>query len=174
MDPRTDHSIPSRRLSFSARVLLFVLFVGSAIAAVLFSFRYPAFFAGTRLKAASTVSFPGKEVAVWVTIADTPYAWAKGLMFVEQLPGNRGMLFMFPDEQKRSFWMKNTLIPLDILFISADKKIVTIHGNAVPCTALTCPRYASTASAMYVLEVNAGFAEQYGIREGDTVEINMQ
>lgn len=172
MSPKTDHSILSRRLNLSARVLLFVLFIGSAIATALLSFRYPAFFSGIRLRAAATISFPGKEVAVWVTVADTPYAWARGLMFVEQLPVNRGMLFAFPNEQKRSFWMKNTLVPLDMLFISVDKKIVTIHRNAVPCTALICPQYVSTAPAMYVLEVNAGFADQYGIKEGDRVEIH--
>jgi hypothetical protein len=66
--------------------------------------------------------------------------------------------------------MKDTIIPLDMIFISRDKKIVTIHRNTTPCTTMICPRYTSTDKAMYVLEVNAGFADAHDIKEGYGIE----
>jgi len=79
---------------------------------------------------------------------------------------NEGMLFVFPDSQKRSFWMKNTQIPLDMLFISENYEI-TDMTTMQPCTADPCPVYTSKAPARFVLEVNAGYAERYNITLGD-------
>ena len=90
-------------------------------------------------------------------------------MFRESLPADAGMLFVFPDEASRTFWMKHTLIPLDMLFISADKRVVSIQHDAAPCITLTCPLDSSNGKAMYVLEVNAGFAKQHGISVGDAM-----
>ncbi len=150
-------------------ILLPVLFLGAAILSVAYIIRYPQFF-GRGKKTISSVRFISRDIAVSVEVARDPYAWSKGLMFRESLPEHDGMLFVFPDEAPRSFWMKNTLIPLDMLFISRDKRIVTIRKNATPCTTVTCPTYDSTVVVPFVLEVNAGFVDRYGIREGDLVE----
>ncbi len=152
-------------------IILSTLFLGAAILTIGVFLLHPTFFFG-RKKIGNIVSFPGKDADVTVEIARDPYSWGKGLMFRDSLPKDSGMLFIFPNEDKRSFWMKNTLIPLDMIFITADKKIVTIQKNATPCKTLLCPQYASTEKAMYVLEVNGGFADAHGVREGDVVEMS--
>jgi uncharacterized membrane protein (UPF0127 family) len=108
-------------------------------------------------------------VRVFVEIADDPFEWADGLMFRESLAPDAGMLFVFGDERVRSFWMKNTLIPLDMLFVAADLTIVDIVEGAVPCEADPCPLYTSGAPAQWALEVNGGFVQDHGIRIGDAV-----
>ncbi len=136
--------------------------------AVLF-FIYPKFFLA---KKPDAVVFVKQNLKISVEVADTPAAWAKGLMFRNSLAQDSGMLFMFPYESAQSFWMKNTLIPLDIIFISKDKQIIDIKENFQPCPSeqFICPSYTSTAPSMYVLEVNAGFVKKHGIKIGDAVE----
>jgi uncharacterized membrane protein (UPF0127 family) len=90
----------------------------------------------------------------------------QGLMYRPQMAENRGMLFIFPGEEERSFWMKNTYIPLDIIFVDANRKIVTIQDNTQPLSTESIPSY---KPAKYVVEVNAGFAEKYGIKEGNLI-----
>ncbi len=107
------------------------------------------------------------DVSVSVEIADSPEEWGRGLMFRESLDG--GMLFVFPDEKERVFWMKNTKIPLDIIFISSDMRVVSIV-TAVPCTEDPCSTYPSKVPAKYVVEVNAGFADKNGITEGTIID----
>ena len=150
--------------------ILSVLFLGSILLSVVIFLLHSNFFL-SRKQIGNSVSFPEKNSTVSVELAVTPYQWSKGLMFREELASGAGMLFVFPNEEIRSFWMKNTLIPLDILFINADKKIVTMYKNVQPCTTLLCPQYASTENAMYVLEVNAGFLNRYTIQEGDQIVI---
>lgn len=134
---------------------------------------YPEFFI-FRKKLGDIVYFPNQNLKMKVELAATPYQWAKGLMFREFLPEDSGMLFVFPDERLRSFWMKNTKIPLDIIFISKDGKIVDIKENFEPCpeAQLACPSYNSAAPSMYVLETNSGFAKKNDIKINDTIEIN--
>lgn len=151
-------------------IILSILFLGAVLMTTVIFLLHPTFFLG-RKKVGDIVSFLGKDVSVTVELALDPYQWGKGLMFRDSLAPDSGMLFVFPTEEKRSFWMKDTLIPLDILFISRDKKVVTIHKNVAPCTTLICPRYTPTQGALYVLEVNAGFTDTYGIKEGDTVNL---
>ncbi len=79
-----------------------------------------------------------------------------------------GMLFIFPDEAPRSFWMKNTPLPLDIVFIGADRRIVSIAAGTKPYSTERIP---SGAPAMFVLEVNAGFCERHGIEAGQSVRL---
>lgn len=105
-----------------------------------------------------------------IEIADTPDLRKRGLMFRTSMPEDRGMLFFFDKEEPQAFWMKNTLIPLDMLFISADYKVVSVAKNAVPCKTKVCDVYPSVKPAQYVLEVNGGISDKYGIKEGDTVE----
>ncbi len=93
-----------------------------------------------------------------------------GLMDRTSMPADHGMLFVFPDSQIRTFWMKNTLIPLDMLFFDADRKLVTLLSDVPPCQADPCATYPSTAPARYVLELNAGTAAKLGVHEGETAK----
>jgi uncharacterized membrane protein (UPF0127 family) len=83
------------------------------------------------------------------------------------MPESAGMLFIFPQEEVRSFWMKNTYIPLDIIFVDASREIVTIQSNTQPLSTEPVPSY---KPAKYVIEVNAGFTSKHNIKEGDRVE----
>ena len=112
------------------------------------------------------------SVRVSVEVADTLEERRVGLMHREFLDENKGMLFIFEDAQPRTFWMKNTLIPLDIIFISDDLQILNI-AQAVPCREDPCVLYPSEGSARYVLEVNQGFIEKRGIIIGDKVQLNL-
>lgn len=102
-----------------------------------------------------------------VSIADTEEKQAEGLMHWTELAQDAGMLFVFADDAERSFWMKNTLIPLDIIFIRVDGKIHHIHENAIP-EDLTSISSQGPVSA--VLEINGGLAEKLGIKPGDIVQ----
>lgn len=108
----------------------------------------------------------GEKLFFDVELALTPPQQSRGLMFRTEMADNEGMLFVFSDVQMRSFWMKNTLIPLDMLFIHPDGTIHHIHHNAKPqdLTSVTS-RYPSKA----VLELNGGTADKMGIKEGDKV-----
>ena len=101
-------------------------------------------------------------------IADTNESRQRGLMFREKLKENTGMIFIFDYEGKHSFWMKNTLIPLDLIWISTDKKVVYIQ-TLQPCKSDPCPSYKPEIDSKYVLEVDAG--KFRGIL-GDSVEIS--
>jgi uncharacterized membrane protein (UPF0127 family) len=105
-----------------------------------------------------------------VEVANTPETWEHGLMERTSLAPNAGMLFIFPDVAPRTFWMMNTLIPLDMLFIDADHRIINIQENATPCAApWRCPTYSSTVPAQYVLEIPGGRARALGIKASDHV-----
>jgi uncharacterized membrane protein (UPF0127 family) len=105
-----------------------------------------------------------------VEVADTPETWEHGLMERAALAPNAGMLFIFPDVTPRAFWMMHTIIPLDMLFIDADRRIINIQDNAPPCAPpRRCPTYHSTAPAKYVLEIPGGRARTLDIRAGDQV-----
>ncbi len=108
------------------------------------------------------------QKTVHVEIADSSEEWRTGLMNRDFLGEDSGMLFVFPDSQPRSFWMKDTLIPLDIIFVSEDYKIVDIT-TMQPCRADPCPSYRSKAPARYVLEVNAGYTRDNNITIGSGI-----
>ncbi len=101
-----------------------------------------------------------------VAIADTPESRAQGLMFVEDMPQRAGMLFVFPEERVRTFWMRNTLISLDIIYFDASGTWVSAQENAVPLDETTLP---SDAPAQFVLEINAGLVERFGMGEGTEI-----
>lgn len=94
-----------------------------------------------------------------------------GLMLRTTLAPDHGMLFVFSDTAPRGFWMKNTLIPLDILYFDADRRLVSAQQDVPPCKADPCPIYPSTGPARYVLELSAGTARRIGVRDGDTLAI---
>ena len=110
----------------------------------------------------------GGRAEVAVEVAATPEAQARGLMYRRALADGRGMLFVFPAEAPHQFWMKNTFIPLDMIFIAADGRIVGIHPNATPLS--TAPLGVERPSR-YVLEVPGGWAARRGVAPGDRVEL---
>ena len=95
-----------------------------------------------------------------------------GLMDRTQMDADHGMLFVFDDDAMRNFWMKNTKIPLDMLFFDADKKLVSVQHSVPPYVADPCAAYSSGAPARYVLELNGGEAEKLGLTSGDPIEIH--
>ncbi len=105
------------------------------------------------------------DAKIFVEIADDQDEQAQGLMFRKELCENCGMLFVFPASQQYSFWMKNTLIPLDMIFIDETRTVVDVL-SAEPCAEDPCPPYTPRKEARYVLEVNAGVAELSGIDAG--------
>jgi uncharacterized membrane protein (UPF0127 family) len=110
----------------------------------------------------------GQPVSVAVEIANTPQKRAFGLMFRKDLSESQGMLFLFPREEPLSFWMKNTPLPLDIIFISSAHTIVSIAANTTPFSEAPLP---SVGPAQFVLEVNAGFCQKHGITAGARVDL---
>ncbi|HEX2833643.1 MAG TPA: DUF192 domain-containing protein [Thermoanaerobaculia bacterium] len=92
---------------------------------------------------------------------------AQGLMFRDYLRPNTGMLFVFPSDGEYSFWMKNTLIPLDMLWIDVNKNVVHVKHDVPPCRVDDCPSYSPGASARYVLELAAGEAKKHNLKAGD-------
>lgn len=108
--------------------------------------------------------------AVEVEIAADDATRAQGLMYRDRLRPGSGMLFIFPATGVNPFWMKNTLIPLDIIWIDGEKRIVTVTHDVPPCKADPCPSYPPTGEALYVLEVAAGVAREHGLRAGEVLK----
>lgn len=103
------------------------------------------------------------EARFSVDVVDTPQTRGRGLMFVEDMPRMTGMLFVYDREQPVSFWMKNTLIPLDMIFANGDGVVEKVHTNAVPEDTTTIP---GGDNIQFVLEINGGLAQQLGIDAG--------
>ena len=101
-----------------------------------------------------------------IQIANTEFDRELGLMFRKSMKENQGMLFIFPVDTIQTFWMRNTYIPLDMVFINSQKTIVSISKNT---KVLSDQTYASKGPAQYVLEVNAGYCDKFNINPGDKV-----
>jgi len=108
----------------------------------------------------------GRERSFQVEIADTPSKRELGLQYRRELAADHGMIFLFPGESQQTFWMKNTPIPLDMIFINHDGKIVGIVEQATPFT--LDPRSVN-GDSQYVLEINGGLSKKYGFARGDSV-----
>lgn len=108
-------------------------------------------------------------VDIFIEVAKSEQEIAQGLMYRKSLPANGGMLFVFDVEKVQSFWMKNTFLSLDIIFLDADKEIIKIHKNAV---SLSEEPITSDAKAKYVVEVLSGLTDAYEIHIGDRVSFN--
>ncbi len=106
-------------------------------------------------------------------IADTPEKQQLGLMNRESLDADKGMLFIFDKEVIHSFWMKNTLIPLDMIWINSNNEIVYIKKYAQPCEAMPCESFNPGKISKYVLEVYGGTVDKKGINVGDKVTIKI-
>jgi uncharacterized membrane protein (UPF0127 family) len=105
-------------------------------------------------------------VSIDIEIADDDTKREVGMMGRPVMEERQGMLFIFEEEQLASFWMRNTILSLDMIFINKQGKIVTIHKNTKP---FSDDSYSATAMTLFVLEVNVGFTDKYGIKEGDMV-----
>ena len=111
-----------------------------------------------------------RDHSIRVELATTPDEQAQGLMHKTALPTDAGMLFVFNESKTRTFWMKNMKIPLDILFLDDNGKIVTIYRRVPPCTQTPCELYSSVVPILYALEVRAGEADT--VKEGETAPIS--
>jgi uncharacterized protein len=126
--------------------------------------------AGQRLP--SITVFVTPTVKIEAELAYTDANRARGLMFRESLAEDAGMLFIFTDLNEHTFWMKNTLIPLDILWLNERKEVVYMV-TVPPCKADPCQSYGPLQKALYVLEVNAGFADRHKIGIGSQMEFTI-
>jgi uncharacterized membrane protein (UPF0127 family) len=132
----------------------------------------PSLVEGRELEYTTTVQFlneAGEIVSeIDVAVADDDDSRSEGLMDVHNLPADSGMIFIFEDEQPRSFWMANTPISLDIIYANSDFEIVRIHRNTPP---YSHENIHSEKPAMYVVEVNAGYTLRQDITEGMSIRI---
>ena len=108
-----------------------------------------------------------------VELAVKPSEQRSGLMFREGLDLDKGILFIFKEEKEHSFWMKNTLIPLDIIWINSNKEIIFISENTLPCKEDSCPIILPIEKAKYVLEINGGMAKQINLILGDKIDFDI-
>ncbi|MCF4098237.1 DUF192 domain-containing protein [Maritalea mediterranea] len=106
------------------------------------------------------------DIPITVEVVDTPESRRKGLMFRTKMPRDEGMLFDFKESREVSFWMRNTFIPLDMIFIDEQGVIKHIHQNAIPQDPTAIP---SKYPVRFVLEINGGLSSQYGLKPGDQV-----
>ncbi|MDR9364066.1 MAG: DUF192 domain-containing protein [Balneolaceae bacterium] len=127
---------------------------------------------GRELEFIAEVSFVKNEAdtisSIEVAVADDNQSRSEGLMNVTELPSDSGMLFIFTNNQPRSFWMANTPLPLDIMFVNSELEIVRIHRNTQPYSQESIQ---SEVPARFVVEVNAGYTLEHDIREGMKIAI---
>lgn len=117
------------------------------------------------------VELKGRQFSV--DIADDDEERARGLMFRESMAADEGMLFIFEEDAPRAFWMKNTLIPLDILYFDGERRFVSGQYRVPTCKygGNDCPSYPSEGDARYVLELNAGVGAGLGLQPGDPIAL---
>jgi len=107
-----------------------------------------------------------------VELARTPEEQAQGLMFRESLPEKSGMLFLFPDVAPHRFWMKNTMIPLDMIWMDPSGKVIFVSADTPPCKADPCPNYGPDSTAASVLEIAAGRAAKEKVTVGSVIRFD--
>jgi uncharacterized membrane protein (UPF0127 family) len=126
------------------------------------------------LSACATTSGDGKWVELKgkrfeVEVADDPAERERGLMFRDEMAADHGMIFVHDSEETQSYWMKNTRIPLDIIYFDHARKLVSV-AHAPPCSLGDgCPPFPSEGPALYVLELNGGAADDLGLKPGDEI-----
>lgn len=119
--------------------------------------------------AEASLTLSGKTFIV--ELAASPDEHATGLMNRTQLAADHGMLFIYTRPHQVSFWMKNTLLALDILFFDADSRMLEAYQNVQPCQQKNCPRYQSHSPIQFALELPAGTVSNFNIRKGDRFRI---
>lgn len=113
------------------------------------------------------------KASVSAELADTEFKQMRGLMFRESIPRDGGMLFKFPREADHGIWMMNMSIPIDIVWLDSEKRVVKVEEGARPCEALlVCPVYRAGESSRYVLELSSGYAKSHGIKRGTVARFN--
>jgi len=137
-----------------------------------------------RILAAAAVLLSGAAVAAsgayveikghryTIEIAADDASRAHGLMDRTHMDADHGMLFVFENDEPRAFWMKNTKIPLDMLFFDREQRLISVQHDVPPCVSDPCPPYRSGAPARYVLELNAGESAKMGLTPGDPIAIH--
>lgn len=115
-----------------------------------------------------------KDKRFIMEIAKTTKETKSGLMHRESLDSDKGMLFVYEEEKPHSFWMKNTLIPLDIIWLNKNKSIVHITKNTQPCYKGPCPSISPKKNASYVIEINASISDKLRLKVGDIVRFNIK
>ena len=113
-----------------------------------------------------TTSEGGIIATIDIEIADTDDKRQTGMMYRNKMAENQGMLFIFPQERYLSFWMRNTILSIDMLFVNANMEIITIYRETIPFSEAP---HVSDSPALYVVEVNAGFSDRNGINVGDMI-----
>jgi len=122
----------------------------------------------TRLMEPPTATLPDGTV-IRLELAITPEERAQGLMFRRSLATDRGMLFLFENSARWPFWMKDTWLPLDLIFLDSGGKVSQVFENVEPCSAEPCPQYIPVRDARAVLELAGGSGAAHGVREGVTL-----
>lgn len=126
--------------------------------------------AATTPTSSPTVQLHGRQFSIELATDDD--SRARGLMFRTELAADHGMLFVFPYTDQQAFWMKNTLIPLDMLYFDDELKLVSMQLDVPPCKADPCPSYPSNAPTRYVLELPAGTVTRIGAQLGDVLKVD--
>lgn len=137
---------------------------------ILLGYLYYMFFYPVGFKVKKTnIDIKFQSITINAETAITPAEQTKGLMFREKLDENKGMLFIFQQEAKHTFWMANTKIPLDIIWLDKDKRVIYIEEDVKPCTTIKtlCNTYKPNKNSLYVLEINAGQVKRNNIKIGD-------
>lgn len=155
-----------KNIKFLSLVLIFLFIVIVLIANNFNKFEN---FNDNQIKSDSVVISDGH--VIYVTLAENKDEWAKGLMHVEKLEDDYGMFFIFNDDEVRNFWMKDTLIALDMIFIDSEFKIINIVHDARPCINESCEIHSSIFPARYVLEVNSGFCVKNNVSINDSLRL---
>ena len=137
---------------------------------VLFAFSTLGVFASCEAQPKVTITTQaGRSVVFQVEVAETPSKRSFGLQYRKELAADRGMIFLFPSEEQQSFWMKNTSIPLDMIFIGSDRKIVGIVEQAKP---FSLELRSVEAKSQFVFEINGGLSKRHGFKRGDSVRFD--
>lgn len=177
---KTTNNQPTSKTETSNDLLIFVIFlIGIATFFLVRKLYFPpspnSFYGANNKKefmAEGKLTFLDAQseeaiIRIDIEIAKSNYEIEQGLMFRRSLPANAGMLFIFDKADYRTFWMKNTFLSLDILFLNEDKEIIRISKNTTPLSEISIP---SGGKAQYVVEVLAGFTDAYQIHLGDHIE----
>jgi len=135
----------------------------------IFIFIFVLFLTGCSTSGNSLACF--KDKCFYVEIAKNNKERLRGLMYRQTLPKNKGMLFIFEEEDFYPFWMKNVSFPLDIIWLNTDKEAVFISKNTPPCKKEPCQVIEPGEKARYVLEINAGMSDKMGLSVGDKLSL---
>jgi uncharacterized protein len=160
--------MPMSRQPRQGKVRGTVLLAGAAASVILLS---PA--CGQK-QSVALFSTPDGPKTVRLELARTDVDKARGLMLRTRLSENQGMLFFVGGQERPSFWMKNTYIPLDLVFLSGEGVVIDAIERLPPCPLDPCPSYASCCPAAYALELQAGFVARHGVRKGDRVRLTLK